>query len=418
MYSGRIEGIGARYCPSIEDKVMRFRDKTQHRVFLEPEGLTTSEVYVNGLSTSLPEDVQTRLPPHRARTRGGGDHPARLRRRVRLRAAHGTEADAGDQAGARVCTTPARSTAPAGYEEAAAQGLVRRAERHPRPRGPGAAVHTPERGLPRRHDRRHRDPGRDRALSPVHVARRVPASAAPRQRRRSRWRSTGSPATSSSSERPARRKRSDARRRRDGSTGRRDPALRRGQRLGCAPGARRPSAEPQPARQLLRRNGVHIQDMWRLVPPPVQALSFEVGRAGRDPDEVRGVYRDGRNSDVERFRAAEGTDCFPPTSITTKFTGLPQESAGPTAPDPAGKLSARRREFRGAAQRTSPCFISTSRNGAAHFAKQRQSMFPRRQTKAFRSRGSSPQAAQKREKPAGQKGPTPHRPRSAICVNV
>ncbi len=58
LYAGKIEGIGPRYCPSIEDKVMRFQDKDSHRVFLEPEGLTTSEVYVNGLSTSLPEDVQ------------------------------------------------------------------------------------------------------------------------------------------------------------------------------------------------------------------------------------------------------------------------------------------------------------------------------------------------------------------------
>ena len=58
MYSGQIEGIGPRYCPSIEDKVVRFPDKTQHQFFLEPEGLTTDEVYINGMSTSLPQDVQ------------------------------------------------------------------------------------------------------------------------------------------------------------------------------------------------------------------------------------------------------------------------------------------------------------------------------------------------------------------------
>ncbi len=58
MYSGKIEGIGPRYCPSIEDKVMRFKDKERHQLFLEPEGLTTQEVYVNGISSSLPFDVQ------------------------------------------------------------------------------------------------------------------------------------------------------------------------------------------------------------------------------------------------------------------------------------------------------------------------------------------------------------------------
>lgn len=58
MYSGQIEGIGPRYCPSIEDKIVRFPDKEQHQFFLEPEGLDTDEVYVNGMSTSLPKDVQ------------------------------------------------------------------------------------------------------------------------------------------------------------------------------------------------------------------------------------------------------------------------------------------------------------------------------------------------------------------------
>ncbi|WP_286787336.1 MULTISPECIES: tRNA uridine-5-carboxymethylaminomethyl(34) synthesis enzyme MnmG [unclassified Pseudomonas] len=61
MYSGVIEGIGPRYCPSIEDKIHRFADKDSHQVFLEPEGLTTHELYPNGISTSLPFDVQLEL---------------------------------------------------------------------------------------------------------------------------------------------------------------------------------------------------------------------------------------------------------------------------------------------------------------------------------------------------------------------
>jgi len=61
MYTGVIEGIGPRYCPSIEDKITRFSDKTSHQIFVEPEGLTTHEVYPNGISTSLPFDVQMNL---------------------------------------------------------------------------------------------------------------------------------------------------------------------------------------------------------------------------------------------------------------------------------------------------------------------------------------------------------------------
>ncbi|MFN3881758.1 MAG: tRNA uridine-5-carboxymethylaminomethyl(34) synthesis enzyme MnmG [Nitrincola lacisaponensis] len=61
MYSGVIEGIGPRYCPSIEDKIHRFADKDQHQIFIEPEGLTTHELYPNGISTSLPFDVQLEL---------------------------------------------------------------------------------------------------------------------------------------------------------------------------------------------------------------------------------------------------------------------------------------------------------------------------------------------------------------------
>src|SRR5690606_6434278 len=58
MFTGVIEGVGPRYCPSIEDKVVRFADKDSHQIFIEPEGLDTHELYPNGISTSLPFDVQ------------------------------------------------------------------------------------------------------------------------------------------------------------------------------------------------------------------------------------------------------------------------------------------------------------------------------------------------------------------------
>ena len=60
MYNGRIKGVGPRYCPSIEDKIERFSEKESHQLFIEPEGKETIEIYLNGFSTSLPEDIQLR----------------------------------------------------------------------------------------------------------------------------------------------------------------------------------------------------------------------------------------------------------------------------------------------------------------------------------------------------------------------
>ncbi len=82
MYSGQIQTSGPRYCPSIEDKVVRFADRQSHQLFLEPEGRQTREVYVNGISTSLPRDVQDamfRLIPGLQRAQ---DHALRICRRV------------------------------------------------------------------------------------------------------------------------------------------------------------------------------------------------------------------------------------------------------------------------------------------------------------------------------------------------
>ena len=123
MYAGIIEGVGPRYCPSIEDKVVRFADKLSHQIFVEPEGLTTSEMYPNGISTSLPFEVQVQF----VRTLVGFEQ-AHI-----TRPGYAIEYDYFDPRG----LTPYLQTKPfanlffagqingtTGYEEAAAQGLI------------------------------------------------------------------------------------------------------------------------------------------------------------------------------------------------------------------------------------------------------------------------------------------------------
>jgi tRNA uridine 5-carboxymethylaminomethyl modification enzyme len=123
LYSGVIEGTGPRYCPSIEDKVVRFEDKERHQVFLEPEGETTSEMYVQGMSSSLPEDVQRDM----LRTIQG------LEKCEIMRTGYAIEYDCIDplQLNAsleykeiRGLFSAGQFNGSSGYEEAAAQGLI------------------------------------------------------------------------------------------------------------------------------------------------------------------------------------------------------------------------------------------------------------------------------------------------------
>ena len=318
LYSGRIEGIGTRYCPSIEDKYVKFPDKETHHIFLEPEGLVTAEFYVNGLSTSLPEDVQLAML-HSC----PGLEKAEI-----IRPGYAVEYDFVPPTELSLTLETHRVeglyhagqiNGTSGYEEAAGQGIcaalnaVRKLEGRPPiiidrsqaylgvmvddivTRG----VLEPYRLFTSRAEYRLylRHDNADERLAEIGFAERMVLEKAREKRRLA----------------------DDERRRLE--TTRLIPSPELNALLAAAGG--KPIETPQSMAALLSRPGVGLADLWRFAPPPAP-LSREVREKVELEIKYAG-YLEREHLAIRRFRAAEQL-AIPPDMDYTAIPGLPRET--------------------------------------------------------------------------------------------